>query len=138
MDLNSGSGAVYGSGAPMYDFNDAPPQGGANFPALPVGPDVVQQFIDGMATRGLVPSKLGIVADGKIHRCDANTRNGKGDGSYCLHMDAGHPAGWFENHQDGLGPEKWSAIRSTPLTAAEERKLKSIQRKLATLISKTY
>ena len=131
MDLNSGSGAVYGSGAPMYDFNDAPPQGGANFPVSPVGPDVVQQFIDAMAARGLVPSKRGIVADGKIHRCDANTRNGKGDGSYCLHMDAGHPAGWLENHQDGLGPEKWSAIRSTPMTAAEERKLKSIQRKLA-------
>ena len=116
-----------------FDLNDALPQGDA--PAAtafsrPEPADVIGQFEDAMAARGLVPPKRGIVADGKIHRCDTTEKSGKGDGAYCLHLDR-FPAGWFQNHQDGIGPETWCASRTETLTPAERKALKALQRKQA-------
>jgi putative DNA primase/helicase len=118
----------------MIDLNDALPQrsaGGilaARVARLQTG-DVEQGFIEAMAKRGLVQPKGGIVADGKIHRCDTTSRNGEGDGSYCLHLDNGPPAGWFQNHQDGKVADKWS--QSRPMSLEERQLLKNTQRQLA-------
>ena len=49
---------------------------------------------------------LNVIADGKIHRCNAGGKNGRGDASYKLHLD-GLPAGGFENHRDGQGWKNW-------------------------------
>ena len=69
--------------------------------------DAENDFREAMRRRGLIlPDKL--IADGKIHRSEAEGKHGKGDGSYLLHLD-GFPAGGFENHRDGIGWEKWRA-----------------------------
>jgi phage/plasmid primase-like uncharacterized protein len=117
----------------MYDLNDVSPHAGefAAAKAVSIDPDdAEQQFIDAMAARGLVPPKNGLVADGKPHRCDTLAKNGQSDGSYCLYMD-GIPAGWFENHQDGRGVEKWCSKRQETMTPEELKHLKSIQRRQA-------
>src|SRR5262245_3528526 len=117
----------------MYDLNDVSPLAGelAVAKAASIDPgDALQQFIDAMAARGLVPPKNGLVADGKPHRCDTLARNGQSDGSYCLYMD-GIPAGWFENHQDGRGVEKWCSRRSETMTEAELKQLRAVQRRQA-------
>jgi hypothetical protein len=53
---------------------------------------VVQQFTAAMAHRGLLPPKK-FIADGKLHRCSTKAKNGRGDGSYLLHLDGTIPAG---------------------------------------------
>lgn len=77
----------------------------------------IEQFRVAMVGRGLLPPAE-IIADGCIHRCDTQERNGKGDGSYLLHLD-GIPAGGFQNHQDGIGWENWRADIGRQLTRAE-------------------
>lgn len=80
--------------------------------------DAFQQFRDALAGRGIVPP-ADLLADGIIHRCDAEGRGGKGDAAYLLHLD-GIPAGGFENWRDGLGWENWRADMGRTLTPAEE------------------
>lgn len=80
--------------------------------------DPVQQFRTAMTARRIVPP-ADLLADGRIHRCDAEGKSGKGDAAYLLHMD-GIPAGGFENHRDGLGWETWRADSGQPLSHAEE------------------
>lgn len=80
--------------------------------------DAFQQFRHALAGRGIVPP-ADLLADGVIHRCDAEGRGGKGDAAYLLHLD-GIPAGGFENWRDGLGWENWRADMGRTLTAAEE------------------
>lgn len=80
--------------------------------------DPVEQFRAAMAARGLVPP-TDLIADGRIHRCDAEGKGGKGDGSYLLHLD-GFPAGGLENFRDGLGWQSWRAAVGRKLTPAEE------------------
>jgi uncharacterized protein (DUF927 family)/phage/plasmid primase-like uncharacterized protein len=72
-----------------------------------------------MRRRELIPPE-NLVADGKIHRCDAvaDGNHGKSDGSYLLHLN-GIPAGGFENHRDGIGWENWSARKVSDLSPAE-------------------
>ena len=53
--------------------------------------DPVQQFREAMQARGLVPP-FEVLADGEIHRCNAEERGGENDGAYLLHLD-GVPAG---------------------------------------------
>ncbi|MES2770399.1 MAG: DUF3631 domain-containing protein [Pseudomonadota bacterium] len=77
-----------------------------------------QQFRDALAVRGIVPP-ADILADGVIHRCDAEGRGGKGDAAYLLHLD-GIPAGGFENWRDGLGWQNWRADIGRRLSTAEE------------------
>lgn len=80
--------------------------------------DAFQQFRDALTGRGIVPP-ADLLADGIIHRCDAEGRGGKGDAAYLLHLD-GIPAGGFENWRDGLGWENWRADMGRTLTPAEE------------------
>lgn len=80
--------------------------------------DAFQQFRDALAGRGIVPPS-DLLADGAIHRCDAEGRGGKGDAAYLLHLD-GIPAGGFENWRDGLGWQNWRGDVGRALTAAEE------------------
>lgn len=80
--------------------------------------NALQQFRDALAGRGIVPP-ADLLADGTIHRCDAEGRGGKGDAAYLLYLD-GIPAGGFENWRDGLGWENWRADMERTLTPAEE------------------
>lgn len=78
----------------------------------------LQQFRDALIERSIVPPPE-LLADGNIHRCDAEGRGGKGDAAYLLHLD-GIPAGGFENWRDGLGWQNWRADVGRPVTYAEE------------------
>jgi phage/plasmid primase-like uncharacterized protein len=64
------------------------------------------QFDAALRARNLVPP-ANIIADGKFHRCNARSRNGKGDGSYVVFADGVIPAGGICNWQDGFGFEEW-------------------------------
>lgn len=78
----------------------------------------LEQFKSAMLSRGLIPPAE-LVADGRIRRCDAEGKGGRGDGAYLLHLD-GIPAGGLENHRDGLGWQNWRAYTGWRLTPAEE------------------
>jgi len=80
--------------------------------------DALQQFRDALIGRGIVPP-ADLLADGIIHRCDAEGRGGKNDAAYLLHLD-GISAGGFENWRDGLGWENWRADVGRTLTPTEE------------------
>ena len=85
--------------------------------------EIIDQFRRAIATRGLYTSE--IIADGKIHRCNTEGKQGKRNGAYILHLD-GLPAGGFQNHADGLGWEAWHAEGSNTMTTtqlAEARRL---------------
>ena len=84
--------------------------------------DVVAEFRDAMARRGLIPPSH-LAADGRLHRCDSEGRGGKGDASYLLHLD-GIPAGGFQNWRDGLGWEDWRADIGRPFTGADREQLR--------------
>jgi phage/plasmid primase-like uncharacterized protein len=71
-----------------------------------------------LTSRGIVPPDH-LIADGRIHRCDAEGKNGKHDAAYLLHLD-GVPAGGFQNHRDGLGWFNWRAPLRRSLTASEQ------------------
>ena len=81
--------------------------------------DPIQQFRDAMVGRGIVPPD-DIIADGKLHRCDAEGLGGKGDCAYLLHLDGGIPAGGFQNWRDGVGWQDWRTDDGRTLTPAEE------------------
>jgi phage/plasmid primase-like uncharacterized protein len=68
---------------------------------------VLADFRSAMEDRGIAPP-ANIIADGKMHRCDAVGREGQRGAAYKLHMN-GFPAGGFENHHDGRGWENWKA-----------------------------
>jgi len=68
--------------------------------------DILHKFRMAMEARNIIPPSH-LIADGKIHRCDVEGKNGKNDGAYILY--SGYPqAGGFENWQDGQGWENWS------------------------------
>jgi uncharacterized protein (DUF927 family)/phage/plasmid primase-like uncharacterized protein len=79
----------------------------------------LDQFRAALARRGIAPKGGEVVADGRIHRCDADGRGGKGDAAYLLHLD-GIPAGGFENWRDGFGWENWRADIDRTLSPAED------------------
>src|SRR6202790_2085795 len=81
--------------------------------------DAIEQFRSALESRDIVPP-LSLAGDGKLHRCDAVGRGGKGDAAYLLYLDA-LAAGGFENHRDGRGWETWRAdIGRRLLTPQEE------------------
>jgi putative DNA primase/helicase len=84
---------------------------------------VIQQFEAALARRGLKPRRA-LVADGRIHRCDAKGKHGRDDGSYLLHIDGAIPAGGFQNWQDGDGWENWRFDPGRDLTSSEQTELK--------------
>jgi putative DNA primase/helicase len=86
--------------------------------------DVMNQFRLALASRQIVPP-VELMADGKIHRCNAEGKNGHGDAAYVLHLD-GIPAGGYENHRDGIGWENWRADVGRKFTLVEEAAYKEM------------
>lgn len=82
----------------------------------------IDQFRLALATRQLIPPTE-IIADGKIHRCNVEGKNGRSDGAYLLHLD-GLPAGGFVNHKDGRGWENWHADLGRTLSVTENEVLR--------------
>ena len=74
--------------------------------------DVVAGFGAALRERGIIPPRH-IIGDGKLHRCDAEGRGGKGDAAYLLHLD-GIPAGGFQNWRDAEGWESWTVNIAVP------------------------
>jgi len=70
--------------------------------------EILDQFRRALQGRDILPPRE-ILADGRMHRCDAEGKNGRGDAVYVLHLD-GIPAGGFRNWRDGLGWENWRAM----------------------------
>ena len=79
----------------------------------------IEQFRAQLARRGIIPKGGEIIADGRLHRSDADGKRGKGDATYLMHLD-GIPAGGFENWRDGMGWENWRADIGRTLSPAEE------------------
>jgi putative DNA primase/helicase len=69
--------------------------------------DAENAFREAMRAHGLVPP-ADLIADGRIHRCDADRKHGKLDGWYVLHLD-GVPRGSFGDWGDGEGSHSWCA-----------------------------
>lgn len=82
----------------------------------------IDDFRAALRAHGILPPEY-IQADGQLHRCDVDARNGKGDAAYVLHLD-GIPAGGFQNWQSGNGWIKWCSKNAKELTPAERAKLR--------------
>jgi phage/plasmid primase-like uncharacterized protein len=83
-----------------------------------------REYADAMRARRLVPPQDGIVADGKIHKCDvADKRPGKGDGRYAFYPNKQVPGGWFINWSDGRGVQNWHYTKGGRLSAADRREV---------------
>ena len=80
--------------------------------------DILGQFRRAMQEIGLVPPES-IIADGNLHRCDAEGPRGKGDGTYLLFMD-GLPAGGMQNWRAENGWQNWRADIGRKLSMEEE------------------
>lgn len=97
-----------------------PPQRGLPS-SVPDVARVLDQFRAALHARDIVPPEP-IVADGRLHRCHAAGRGGRGDAAYLLHLD-GIPAGGLENWRDGLGWQTWRCELARALTDAERHNL---------------
>jgi putative DNA primase/helicase len=97
-----------------------PPQRGLPS-SVPDVARVLDQFRAALRARDIVPPEP-IVADGRLHRCRAAGRHGRGDAAYLLHLD-GIPAGGLENWRDGIGWQTWRCELSRALTDAERHAL---------------
>jgi putative DNA primase/helicase len=75
------------------------------------------QFRAALIARDIVPPDP-IVVDGRLHRCNAVGRRGRGDAAYLLHLD-GIPAGGLENWRDGRGWESWRCDIGRTLSRGE-------------------
>ena len=98
----------------------ADPMEPANWPRMasaPTNAEVIDRFRVALAARDIVAPE-NIIADGRIHRCDAAGKNGKGDAAYLLYLD-GLPAGGLENWRDGKGWEAWRFDTGHALTPQE-------------------
>jgi putative DNA primase/helicase len=82
---------------------------------------VLEQFRAALVARDIVPPEP-IIADGRLHRCNAAGRHGRGDAAYLLHLD-GIPAGGLENWRDGRGWERWRCDNGRALTYTERSTL---------------
>ena len=79
--------------------------------------DILDQFRAALVPRNIIlPDPL--IADDRLHRCDAVGRHHKGDAAYILHLD-GFATGGFENWRDGRGWEPWRLDIGRSLTRAE-------------------
>jgi putative DNA primase/helicase len=79
--------------------------------------EVIDAFRRAIEDRGLAPRRID--ADGRVHRCGTTAKPKSKNGAYCLHLDGKVPAGWFQNHEDGLGVTTWRAERLTVMSEAE-------------------
>ena len=80
--------------------------------------DPLSQFRAALEGREIIPPQP-IQADGRLHRCDAQGKHGKGDACYILHLD-GRPAGGFQNWRDGMGWQTWTAETNQTFTAEDQ------------------
>ncbi len=78
---------------------------------------ILDYFRSALVARGIIPPEP-IVADGRLHRCDASGPRGRGDAAYLLHLD-GVPTGGLENWRDGEGWETWRHDGGQALTPTE-------------------
>ncbi len=83
--------------------------------------DAEAQFREALTERDIIPPHR-LIADGKLHRCDAVGRGGKNDAAYILHLDD-LPAGGLENWRDGLGWQSWRSDLYRGLTPIERADL---------------
>ena len=94
-------------------------------PAAPPGvatisvPEVLDRFRAALIARDIVPPDP-IVADGRLHRCNAAGAHGRRDAAYLLHLD-GLPTGGMENWRDGLGWQAWRLDIGRTLSAGGAR-----------------
>ncbi len=79
--------------------------------------EVLDQFRAALIAREIVPPDS-IIADGRLHRCNAAGARGTGDAAYLLHLD-GLAAGGMENWRDGRGWQTWRVDLGRPLSTAE-------------------
>ena len=79
--------------------------------------EILDQFRAALLARDIAPPDT-IVADGRLHRCNAEGARGRGDAAYLLHLD-GVPAGGMENWRDGRGWQTWHLDLGRPLSSAE-------------------
>ena len=84
--------------------------------------DAIDQFSAAMQERGLIPPSS-LLADGRIHSCGTDGKPRGKDGRYLLHLNF-PPSGGFQNHRDGQGWQRWTALISRRLTPEERRVLK--------------
>lgn len=84
--------------------------------------EVLARFRAALVARDIVPPDP-IIADGRLHRCNAAGARGRGDAAYLLHLD-GLPAGGMENWRDGLGWQAWRLDIGRTLSAAEREALR--------------
>jgi putative DNA primase/helicase len=80
--------------------------------------EAIRQFRAALEQRDILAPER-IFADGRLHRCDAEGRNGNGDAAYVLRLDP-VPSGGFQNWRDGRGWDNWRADLGRGLTAEEE------------------
>jgi putative DNA primase/helicase len=84
--------------------------------------EVLDRFRAALVARDIVPPDP-IIADGRLHRCNAAGPHGRRDAAYLLHLD-GLPAGGMENWRDGLGWQTWRLDIGRKLSAAEREALR--------------
>lgn len=102
----------------IHPFTPTVPLGVTTIPAA----DVLDRFRAALIARDIVPPDP-IIADGRLHRCNAAGAHGRGDAAYLLHLD-GLPAGGMENWRDGLGWQPWRLDIGRTLNVAEREALR--------------
>jgi len=80
--------------------------------------DPTTGFRAALSRRGIIVPR-DVIADGRVHRCDAEGRFGHGAAVYSLHL-GGVPVGGFRNWRDNLGWELWQASVGRPLRTGEQ------------------
>lgn len=102
----------------IHSFMPAATPGVTTIPAA----EVLDRFRAALIARDIVPPDP-IIADGRLHRCNAAGPHGRGDAAYLLHLD-GVPAGGKENWRDGVGWQTWRLDVGRTLSAAEREALR--------------
>ena len=102
----------------VHPLTPAAPPGVTTIPAA----EVLDRFRAALIARDIVPPDP-IIADGRLHRCNAAGARGRGDAAYLLHLD-GLPAGGMKNWRDGLGWQAWRMDIGRTLSAAEREALR--------------
>ncbi|HKC43592.1 MAG TPA: toprim domain-containing protein, partial [Burkholderiales bacterium] len=88
------------------------------FSAIGAAHDPTTGFRAALSRRGIIVPR-DVIADGRVHRCDAEGRFGQGAAVYSLHLE-GVAVGGFRNWRDNLGWELWQAPVGRPLRTGEQ------------------
>jgi phage/plasmid primase-like uncharacterized protein len=92
--------------------------------------EIIEKFKDAAEDYGL---RIGEVHDdSEIHRCATDDKPRSKNGAYCLWIDDGVPAGWFQNWRLSDGAVPWCLKSAAEMTIAESRRHKeTVARKAA-------